>query len=287
MGGYQWGSIDLDEMSRAVAEALDQGIRFFDTADCYGRGESEVRLARFLGRRREEVQLCTKFGVRIDSEGKRFYDCRPEWLEEALNASLKRLNTDYIDLYLIHYHDGETPWELVFEKLDRKVQEGKIRGYGASNLKWNNLPKKLPSRFVSLQCEFSLSQRSSESFAREYCDSHALVPSLYGCLGQGVLTGKYSRSPVDADDRRSSPRYLNFHGEKLDRNLRIVEVMRPMAAKYGCPLAAIAYRFVMARFPQGITLGGIKNREQLRALTIAPQINLTHIELEALNRASA
>ena len=108
MGGYGWGNVQKTELVDAVRTALDNGVNYFDTADTYGLGQSEMTLAEALGADRKRVVIQTKFGVRQGEKGT-FYDNSPEYIEEALDASLKRLNTDYIDIYTLHYRDGRTP----------------------------------------------------------------------------------------------------------------------------------------------------------------------------------
>ena len=118
MGGYGWGNVQESELIDAVHAALDQGVNFFDTADTYGLGQSEITLGKALGSRRKDVVVASKFGVRV-GDGKTVYDNSPAWIEEALHGSLKRLGTDYIDLYQVHYRDGITPIGLVVETLEK------------------------------------------------------------------------------------------------------------------------------------------------------------------------
>ena len=108
MGGYGWGDTQENELIEAVHTAVDQGVNFFDTADTYGLGQSEKTLGKALGSHRKDVVIASKFGVRIEN-GKTFYDNSSSWIKEAVEGSLRRLGTDYIDLYQIHYRDGKTP----------------------------------------------------------------------------------------------------------------------------------------------------------------------------------
>ena len=133
MGGYGWGNVQESELIDAVHAALDQGVNFFDTADTYGLGQSEITLGKALGSRRKDVVVASKFGVRV-GDGKTVYDNSPAWIEEALHGSLKRLGTDYIDLYQVHYRDGITPIGLVVETLEKLKGQGKIRYYGLCNI---------------------------------------------------------------------------------------------------------------------------------------------------------
>ena len=123
MGQYGWGRVDEKKLIRAVEQALEEGVNFFDTADTYGLGTSEKTLAKALGSKRQEAVIADKFGVRVEN-GHTFYDNSPEWIEQALEGSLKRLNTDYIDLYQIHYRDNKTPIGEVVETLERMKEKG-------------------------------------------------------------------------------------------------------------------------------------------------------------------
>ncbi|MFQ7290305.1 MAG: aldo/keto reductase [Lacrimispora saccharolytica] len=139
MGGYGWGNVQESELIRAVHVALEQGITFFDTADTYGLGQSEITLGKALGQHRREVAIASKFGVRVGG-GKTVYDNSPQWIRDALEGSLRRLNTDYIDLYQVHYRDGVTPIEAVVDTLDELKRKGYIRYYGLSNIHQEDIP---------------------------------------------------------------------------------------------------------------------------------------------------
>ena len=123
LGEYGWGAVDHAELVRTVQIAVDNGITMFDTADVYGLGSSEKTLGQALAERRKDVVIASKFGVRIEN-GKTFYDNSREWINKAVDASLQRLNTDYIDLYQVHYRDGKTPiGDIVqsLQDLQRKI----------------------------------------------------------------------------------------------------------------------------------------------------------------------
>ena len=133
MGGHGWGIVQEQELLDTVQSALDLGVNFFDTADTYGLGQSELTLGRALGSRRQEAVIATKFGVRVENHTT-FYDNSPLWIRTACENSLKRLGTDYIDLYQMHYRDGHTDIATVLGVLEDLRREGKIRYFGLSNL---------------------------------------------------------------------------------------------------------------------------------------------------------
>ena len=266
MGGHGWGEVSRSELIEAVRVALDAGLTFFDTADTYGLGEGEATLAEALGSRRGEAQIATKFGVRVEG-GRTSYDNSPVWIRHTLEQSLRRLNTDYVDLYQIHYRDNATPMDDVVSVLLDLQAEGKIRQLGLSNLSDSGAGELESSahRFVSFQNEFSLANRSHESEVLEFSRHWGLSPLTWGSLGQGILTGKYDSSVSFAsDDRRSRSVYTNFHGSKLEHNMRIVGVLREIAEELGRSIPAVAIRWILDYIPGSVAIVGIKNSQQLR-----------------------
>lgn len=288
MGQYGWGAVQEEELLSAVSEAVENGINFFDTADTYGLGTSEKTLAKALGSRKNDVVIADKFGVRVEN-GHTFYDNSPEWIEKALAGSLQRLGRDYIDLYQIHYRDNVTPIESVVEALERLKEKGHIRYYGLSNIHEDDLGelKKYKGCFVSFQDEYSLACRKNEADIFKAQEQLNITPMTWGSLGQGILTGKYSKGSVFGnDDRRSRDIYVNFHGEKLEKNLQIVENMKPIAANHGKTPAAAAIRFILDYIPDSVVLCGAKNPGQIRANAEAADWKLELEELELLDKIS-
>lgn len=289
MGGYGWGSVQESELLDAVHEALACGVNFFDTADTYGLGQSERTLARGLGSHRHEVVIESKFGVRAGN-GATFYDNSPAYIQQALEGSLRRLNTDYIDVYVIHYRDGRTPIADVVGKLEELKAAGKIRYYGLSNIHGETLEELLPyaGKFACCQEELSLACRRNEAALRTAQERLHVTPMTWGSLGQGILTGKYTKDNIHfgADDRRSREIYVNFHGEKLAQNLRIVAVLKDIAADRGVSPAACAIRWLLDTLPESVVLAGAKRPAQLRANAEAMGWTLNAEELHELDEVS-
>ncbi len=286
MGGYGWGYVSENAVIATVHRAIDGGINFFDTADTYGLGQSERTLAKALEGRRENVIISTKFGVRVE-KGETFYDNSPEYIEKALNNSLKRLSTDYIDLYHIHYRDQTTPLDVVVEALERFKEQGKIRCYGLSNVHGEDFKEAEPfsDKLVSCQNEYSLVTRDNEKDFLVNCAELGLTPMTWGSLGQGVLTGKYNiNSGFGVNDRRSRDIYKNFHGDKLKRNVEIVEKMKPLAERFGVSLAAVAVRFILDYIPDSVALVGAKNPNQIAETMTAMDFTLSKDQLEFLEQ---
>lgn len=289
MGGYGWGSVQESELLDAIHAALDAGVNFFDTADTYGLGQSERTLAKGLESRRRDVVIESKFGVRVGG-GKTVYDNSPEYIQQALEESLRRLNTDYIDVYLIHYRDGKTPIADVVGKLEELKAAGKLRYYGLSNIHGDGLEELLPyaGRFACCQDELSLACRKNEDDLRAVQSRLRATPMTWGSLGQGILTGKYNRENVcfGADDRRSREIYVNFHGEKLEQNLRIVEALKKIAANREKSVAACAIRWILDTLPESVVIAGVKRPAQLSANVEAMGWTLNEEELRELNEVS-
>lgn len=289
MGGYGWGNVQENELVDAVHAALDRGITFFDTADTYGLGQSEITLGKALGIHRKNVVVASKFGVRVGN-GKTVYDNSPEWIREALHGSLERLGTDYIDLYQIHYRDDHTPISAVVETLEDLQKQGYIRCFGLSNIHQKDLRELQPyvGKFVSFQDEYSLACRKNESDMLMLADQLQLTPLTWGSLGQGILTGKYDKNTVfDSNDRRSKDIYVNFHGQKLLKNLEIVEVLKKIAERNEKSVGSVAIRFILDYLPDSVVLCGAKRPSQIIGNAEAADWSLSRDEIEMLEKISA
>lgn len=265
MGGYGWGDVQEKDLIDAVHAALDNGINMFDTADTYGLGQSEITLGKALGSRRKNTVIATKFGVRYEN-GKSRYDNSPEYIVQAIDKSLKRLNTDYIDIYQIHYRDGVTPISAVIETLEKLQSDGKIRFFGLSNIHKSDFEEleHYVGKFITFQDEYSLACRKNEQDILLLSDRLKINPLTWGSLGQGILTGKYDKNvSFDSNDRRAREIYVNFHGDKLIQNLAIVEEMKTIASKYNKPISAIAIRYILDFLPESVVLCGAKRPSQI------------------------
>ena len=233
LGGYGWGDVQKKDLISAVEQAVECGINFFDTADTYGLGESERLLGNALKGKRHNVVIQDKFGVRAQLGKPTLYDNSKSYIISACEASLKRLCTDYIDIYTVHYRDGKTPLGDVVNTLEQLRREGKIRYFALSNINEKDELElaECKGRFVTFQNEYSLACRKNEKDMFRFRDEFDLTPLTWGSLGQGILTGKYDESNVDfeANDRRSRDIYVNFHGLSLiifraARCLRVLKI---------------------------------------------------------------
>ena len=289
LGGYGWGDVSRQELINAVRTALDNGINFFDTADTYGLGESERTLAEAFGADSHKAIITTKFGVRVEN-GKTFYDNSREYIFQAVEASLKRLNRDYIDLYQVHYRDGKTPLADVAESLEILKEQGKIRYYGLSNIHAEDaeeLKQFDVNPFVSFQDEYSLACRKNETEMFSFRDEFEMTPFTWGSLGQGILSGKYDKNcKFDANDRRSRDIYVNFHGEKLLKNLEIVEVLKEIAAETGKSVSSVAIRWILNYLKDSVVIVGAKTPKQVLQNAESLSFSLTAEQIDKLERIS-
>ena len=292
LGGHNWGNVDPDRITAAIPYAIDRGVTLFDTADCYGSGLSEERLGKALGARRNEVLIATKVGVRIRADGKTFIDNRAEWIVEAVEASLRRLGTDVIDVYQLHWWDKSTPFDAIFETLERLVTSGKIRAYGTTNVTLDEIGVKsadeLPDNLLTSSMEFSLVHVANRSAIETMCNNERkpITFLAWGSLGGGILTGKY-RSPEDLEtsDRRLKRADSHFVGQRLKRNLEIVELCRSIAAGHGpdVKISQVALQWIGRTLGFGCCLVGIKSREQLEDAISAFNFRLTDTEIKQLD----
>lgn len=266
MGQHDWGTTDEAEFIDAVQTAIDHGINFFDTADIYGMGVSEKVLGKALKRRRHKAVIATKFGVRI-KEGKTFYDNSMKWINQAVEESLSRLGTEYIDLYQLHYWDKKIPVDEILYALQSLKNSGKIRAFGVTNIDLIEHGVTEPvDGLASFSFEYSLANRMFEHVVSASQKKLRLIFLSWGSLGQSILCGRYDSSTVfSGTDRRSRKVYVNFHGDKLAYNLRIVDYMRSILPHYeNKTLPQMAIRWILDQIPASIALTGIKRAEQLK-----------------------
>ncbi|MFN6978878.1 MAG: aldo/keto reductase, partial [Gemmobacter sp.] len=230
-----YGPADDAESLRVLARALDLGITFLDTSDVYGRGHNEELLGRFLRGRRADAVLCSKWGILRDPDGPpgstydRALDNSPGHLARALDAALRRLGTDRIDLYYLHRHDPRVPIEDVVGAMARQVEAGKIRAIGLSEVGADILRRAHAVHPVAaLQSEYSLWERGAEAAVLPACAGLGVTFVPYSPLGRGFLTGAIRQAAaLDASDLRlHAPR---FQDGNIDRNLALLDTIRGMA----------------------------------------------------------
>lgn len=273
-----WGEVDDNESIRAIHAALDLGINFFDTANVYGAGHSERVLGRALAGRRSQVIIATKFNAVFDEQTRQVIgaDASPEGIRRACEDSLRRLNTDYIDLY--QFHDNSYPAdraEPVRETLEELVKEGKIRFYGWST----DFPDRAEVFARGPHCtaiQFQLNVLDDNPAVIAICEKYNLAAINRGPLAMGLLTGKYtSQTRVSADDVRGerSPEWMRYFrdGRPSPEWLAKVEAVREILTSGGRTLAQGALAWLWARSPQNIPIPGFRTVAQVQENAAAMQ----------------
>jgi aryl-alcohol dehydrogenase-like predicted oxidoreductase len=267
--------IDANATAAVVDAALDAGINFFDTADVYGKGQSEEFLGRALGRRRENIVLATKFGMKMDEQ---HHGAKPEYVRQAAEDSLRRLGTDYIDLYQLHQPDPGVPIADTLGALDELVHAGKVREIGCSNFSAEQLRE--ANRFVSVQNQYSLVHREPEAEVIPECERLGIAFIPFFPLANGLLTGKYRKGQPLPENSRAKDGF----GPKVftDQNLALVERLTQFATSRGHTMLELAVSWLLARPVVASVIAGAKTPDQVRANASAAGWRLTKADLAEL-----
>ncbi len=288
------GRIDLDATRAVIGQALDSGITLFDTADVYGeRGGSESCMGEVLGEARKRIVLATKFGMPMDDSGAMEGGSR-RYVFAAVEASLRRLKTDWIDLYQLHRADPRTPIAETLRALEDLSRAGTIRYYGCSNLPaWQVVEAEWTARslnlsgFVSCQDEYSLLVRDAERDLLPAMRRYGLGLLPYFPLASGLLTGKYRRNnPMPAEARltktqRLADRYLT------DKNWAISEKLIDFAEARGLLPVQLAFAWLLAREPVSSVIAGATKPEQVTENAAAGDVALSADDLAEIDRITA
>ena len=286
--------LDLEQTRAVVDRAFDLGITLFDTADMYGgRGGSETQLGKILGHRRKDIVLASKFGMAMSDDGTKIGASR-RYIMSAVEDSLRRLKTDWIDLYQLHQPDPLTPLDETMQALDDLVTQGKIRYIGCSNLpSWQVVESQWISksmglnRFVSCQDEYNILNRNVEA---------ELIPAMqkYGCgllpyfpLASGLLTGKYKRTEMPEGARLTDmPTFAN-RIYLTDENFDIVDNLHKFANKTGHSILELAFGWMASRPATASIIAGATKPEQIDANVAAVNWVLSQSEIDEVNKISA
>lgn len=269
--------LDAEATARVVNAALDVGINFFDTADIYGTGQSEDYLGQALGSRRSNVLIATKFGVEMDGKGG---GAHPDYIRTAVEASLRRLKTDYIDLYQLHTPDATVPIADTLGALNELVQSGKVREIGCSNFTAGMLRDAEAStsanraRFVSVQNYYSMLHREPENDVLAECERLGLGFLPYFPLERGLLTGKYRRGQPKPENTRLSNTDL-----VTDEVLTIVERLVEFAEGHGHTVLDLAVSWLLSKSAVASVIAGATTPQQVQANANAASWQLSPAEL--------
>jgi aryl-alcohol dehydrogenase-like predicted oxidoreductase len=285
--------IDKDQTKAVVDAAIDAGINLFDTADVYGgRGKSEEFLGAALGKRRDDVVIATKWGSPMSDDGQ-MQGGSPRYIKQAVEASLKRLGTDRIDLYQHHVPDRDTPFDETLGALDDLVKEGKVREIGCSNYAGKHIDKctkiseeKGIARYVSAQNNYSLLERSVEPDVIDACERNGLGILPYFPLASGLLTGKYASK----EDRPEGTRITlmaeampeRAEGVLTDENFAKIGKLRAYAEEHGHTLLELAMSWLASRPVISSVIAGATKPEQVRSNAESVGWKLTPDEIDAV-----
>ena len=298
-GGWMWGGTERNEAIEAIQKSFDEGVTSIDTAPIYGQGDSEDIVAEAIAPLgRDKVQLVTKFGMRWDlakgtlamksknNQGQDIdiykYAGRESIIKEC-EDSLRRLKTDYIDLYQIHWPDVTTPIQETFETVAELIQQGKVRYAGVCNYTAEQVAE--ASKYVNIvsdQVPYSMVKRDIEQELVPYVLDHGKSILAYSPLERGLLTGKMQPGHVFAEgDHRASVYF--YKDENLKRVNEVLDKLRPMAEDKGATLAQLVLRWTVEQPGITIALAGARNAEQSVANAKAVNVKLTQDEVAFIN----
>ncbi|GAA1980285.1 aldo/keto reductase [Microbacterium pumilum] len=295
-GGEQegsWGNVQVDEARRMVDLALDAGINFFDTADIYSGGRAEKILGQAVADRRDQVLIGTKANGRTGT-GRNDAGSSRHHLTRALEASLNRLDTDYVDVYYLHGFDALTPVDEVLSTLDDFVRSGKVRYIGCSNFSGWQLMKSLSvserygwGRYVAHQAFYSLASREFEWELMPLAVDQGVGTVVWSPLSQGRLTGKLRRNtPVPADSRLAVPGETEASGDR-ETLYRTVDVLDELANETGKTIPQLALNWVLSRPTVSSIIFGARNEAQFAENLGAVGWSLDADQIARLDAASA
>jgi len=244
-----YGPADDEVSKRLLNEALDVGYRFLDTASMYGWGHNEQIIGDALKTRRHEYILASKCGFSRDEDGKSYEDGRPETIKRQCEESLKRLQTDVIDLYYLHRWDKKVPIEESVGALADLVQQGKIRTLGLSEISTETLRRAhQESPVTAVQSEYSLWSRTPEFSLLDACTELGVAFVPFSPLGRGFLTGKaMDVSELAANDLRATIARPRFEVDAYEQNIKLLEPYAAIAERYECTMGQLALAWVLAR----------------------------------------
>jgi aryl-alcohol dehydrogenase-like predicted oxidoreductase len=275
-----YGETDDHESIATIQHAIDRGVTLLDTADMYGSGRNEELVGRAIEKRRHEVIVASKFG-NVRGPGGSFLGVngRPEYVQQACEASLQRLRIATIDLYYQHRVDIDVPIEETVGAMARLIEQGKVRWLGLSEAAPETIRRAYATHpIAALQSEYSLWSRDPEDEILAVCHELGIGFVAYSPLGRGFLTGQFQKFEdiPENDYRRHAPR---FQGENFEKNLKLVERIKEIAAQKGCTPAQLALAWVLSRGENVIPIPGTKRRAYLDQNLGALEIPISAAEL--------
>ncbi len=276
------GAADMKEAKKTIHRAIELGVTFFDTAEVYGPYQNESFLGQTLYNERDSIVLATKFGFSITESRISGVDGSPQNARSAIEGSLERLNTDYIDLFYLHRVDPDIPIEETIGGMADLVREGKVRYLGLSEASADTIRRANAEHSITvLQSEYSLWEREIEKEILPTCRELGISLVPYSPLGRGFLTGtvKTLSQLPDNDLRQRDPRY---QGENLDRNMEIVSVMEQIADELSISCAQVALAWLLSRGMDVVPIPGFKRRVTLEDSIKAVNVILSAEQIDRL-----
>lgn len=286
MGGWMWGGSDENEGIATILKALSNGISLIDTAAVYGFGLSETLVGKALQKygKREKVVIATKCGLSWKNKETVFRDSHAATVVKECEASLKRLQTDYIDIYQVHWPDPSTPLEETAKALAQLLKQGKIKAIGVSNFSIEQIETfQKTAPVISCQSPFNLFEREAEHKQLAYCLRHQIITLGYSSLCRGLLTGKISKETVfkEGDQRLSDPK---FQDPLFPSYLNAIQELDSWARKnHNRSILSLAIRWTLDK-GTSVALWGARRPEQLDPIESIWGWKLTPQELEEIDR---
>jgi aryl-alcohol dehydrogenase-like predicted oxidoreductase len=287
IGGQGWGEVNDRDSIAAIRKALDVGMTFIDTAHVYGLGHSEEIVGQAIEGRRQEAIICTKVYRHWNEKGERWVDCSYDGIVRAVQAGLKRLRTDYIDVYLVHNFDPNTPIPETMRAMEKLLQDGVVRAIGVSRYNLEQLEEAQSCiQLHAVQYPLNILRRSEIAPILPFCREHNIGVMAYAPLSKGLLTGKFngSESFPEDDNRHRNPA---FQGEAFVKRVEAVEKMRPIAARHSKTLAQLAINWNLCQLGVTTALVGAKRLEQVIDNAGGSGWRLTSEDLEEIDKIAS
>lgn len=278
---WGWGKVDDNESIKAIHSAIESGINWIDTAAVYGFGHSEEIVGEAIKGIRDKVFIATKCGMLNDGSGNAIINNSPDSIRKECENSLKRLKTDYIDLYQIHWPDPNVEVEKSWEMMLKLKEEGKVKYIGVCNFDVLLMEKCMKiERVQSLQPPYSLLRRNIEEEILPYCLKNEIGVVAYSPMQAGLLTGKFDANKLAPDDWRRKGSY--FREPYLSKALEFVERIRPIAQKKNVSVGILAVAWVLSNPAITSAIVGARNSGQVKENILSADIELSRNELDEI-----